>query len=81
MTITEGSARSVFGDYPLSVAGKTGTAQFGNEGKTHAWFTSFAPYDDPKIEITVLVEGGGEGNVVAAPIAKEIYDWWLANRE
>ena len=80
-TVTSGSAKSVFGsDFPLEVAGKTGTAQFGSEDKTHAWFTSFAPYNDPKIAIVVLVEGGGEGNVVATPIAKEIYKWYAENR-
>ncbi len=81
MTLTEGSAHSVFGDnFPIAVAGKTGTAQFGTEEKTHAWFTSFAPYDDPQITLTILVEGGGEGYQVAAPIAKQIYQWWADNR-
>jgi len=81
MTLTEGSAHSVFGDnFPIAVAGKTGTAQFGTEEKTHAWFTSFAPYDDPQITMTILIEGGGEGYQVAAPIAKQIYQWWAENR-
>lgn len=52
----------------IAVAGKTGTAQLG-EGEPHAWFTSFAPADDPKIAVVVLVENGGEGYRVAAPIA------------
>ncbi|MCX6809554.1 MAG: penicillin-binding protein 2 [Candidatus Berkelbacteria bacterium] len=81
MTVTQGSAYSVFGNnFPLAVAAKTGTAQFGNEGKTHAWFSSFAPYDDPQLEVTVLIEGGGEGYQTAAPIAKDIYQWWADNR-
>ena len=81
MTITEGSARSIFGDnFSVEVCGKTGTAQFGNEGKTHAWFTSFAPCNNSKIVVTVLIEGGGEGYQVAAPIAKEIYRWWDENQ-
>ena len=81
MTITQGSATSVFGNsFPLSVAGKTGTAQFGNEGKTHAWFTSFAPYEDPELVLTVLIEGGGEGFSTAAPIARDIYKWWAENK-
>lgn len=82
MTVTEGSARSIFWEgFPVDVAAKTGTAQFGNEDKTHAWFTSYAPYDDPQIVVTVLVEGAGEGYQVAAPIASEIYQWWAANRK
>mgnify|MGYP001582756634 CR=1 FL=1 len=57
------------------VACKTGTAEYINEfGKygTHAWFTIFAPVDDPKISVTVLVEGGGEGSRAAAPVARKI---------
>lgn len=63
----------------LEVACKTGTAEFGDpKGKTHAWFTVFAPVDDPQIVVTVLVEGGGEGSNVAAPIAKKILEEWFA---
>ena len=64
-----------------SLAGKTGTAEFfrdwNKDGKpdrddkdnlpTHAWFTSFAPYVDPEIVVTVFVANGGEGSAVAAP--------------
>jgi penicillin-binding protein 2 len=80
--IASGSGYSTFGDdFPVAVAGKTGTAQFGGEGKTHAWFTSFAPYDDPKIVITVFIEGGGEGYAVAAPVAKAAYEWYATHIE
>ncbi len=76
-TVTSGSAYSIFGDdFPVAVAGKTGTAQFGSEGKTHAWFTAFAPFDSPRISITVLIEGGGEGYESAAPVARDILAWW-----
>ena len=61
------------------IAGKTGTAQFGTDSKTHAWFTAFAPYENPEIVITVLVEAGGEGHAAALPIAKEILSWWYEN--
>ncbi|PJC28528.1 hypothetical protein CO053_04265 [Candidatus Shapirobacteria bacterium CG_4_9_14_0_2_um_filter_40_11] len=54
------------------VACKTGTAETGDGKTTHAWFTVFAPIDNPEIVLTVLVEKGGEGSYVAAPIAKEI---------
>jgi penicillin-binding protein 2 len=76
-----GSAFGVFGtDFPLEVAAKTGTAQFGNEEKTHAWFTSFAPYNDPQIAVTVIVEGAGEGYEAAAPVAKDVLKWWSENK-
>jgi len=52
----------------VAVAGKTGTAQ-NPHGKSHAWFIGFAPYENPEIAIAVLVENGGAGGSVAAPIA------------
>lgn len=68
-----------FFTFPIATAGKTGTAEYGDvKGRTHAWYTSYAPSDDPKIALTVLVEGGGEGSSVAAPIAKEVYRWYFS---
>lgn len=61
---------------PFDTAGKTGTAQWSQEKDTHAWFTSFAPFENPEIVVTVLVEEGGEGGIAAEPIAKEFYEWW-----
>jgi len=71
---TGGTAYPFFNFLP-QVACKTGTAEYvDQEGKTqtHAWFTVFAPAEAPQIVLTVLVEGGGEGSSVAAPIAREI---------
>lgn len=61
---------------PFSAAGKTGTAQWNRNKDTHAWFTSFAPLENPEIVVTVLVEEGGEGSLSAQPIAAEFYTWW-----
>jgi penicillin-binding protein 2 len=66
----------------IEVAGKTGTAQVhgrhtelgGYEAGDHAWFVGFAPAGRPKIAIAVLVEHGGHGGDVAAPVAMEIVD-------
>lgn len=74
--VTVGSAQSL-NALPVAVAGKTGTAQWSSTKDTHAWFTSFAPYDDPEIVVTVAVEEGGEGSSIAAPIARDIYDWYF----
>lgn len=74
--VLTGSARAL-NDLPFTSAGKTGTAQFGTEKKTHAWFTAFAPYENPEIVITVLVEAGGEGNDTALPIVKEALKFWF----
>ncbi len=67
--VTAGSAQGLLG-LPVEAAAKTGTAQFGDEGKTHAWITTFAPYDKPQIVITVLLEAGGEGSEAALPVAR-----------
>ncbi len=80
-TVTSGSARSVFGEnFPTQVSAKTGTAQFGTEDKTHGWFTSFAPSDNPQIVVTVIIEAGGEGYESAAPVAKDVLEWWANNK-
>ena len=67
-------------DLPVKVAGKTGTAQHNKSLPDHAWFVSFAPYDDPKIATVVLVEQGGEGSAAAVPVTKEILSWYFTNR-
>jgi len=68
---TGGTAYPFF-DFEPQVACKTGTAETSDAKYTHAWFTVFAPVNNPQIVLTVLVENGGEGSTVAAPIAKEI---------
>lgn len=75
---TGGTAWPFF-DFSYPVAGKTGTAEFGPaaEEKTHAWFTGFSPIDKPQIVLTVLLEGAGEGSYQAAPVAKELLQYWF----
>lgn len=74
----EGGTGWPFFTFSVATAGKTGTAEFGDpEGKTHAWYTSYGPLDNPTIALTVLIEAGGEGSSVAAPVAKEIYTWYF----
>ncbi|MFA5130892.1 MAG: penicillin-binding protein 2 [Patescibacteria group bacterium] len=75
-TITAGSARSL-SIVPVAVAGKTGTAQWSTKKAPHAWFIGFAPYDKPELVITVLVEEGVEGSTIAAPIARDILNWYF----
>jgi penicillin-binding protein 2 len=60
----------------ITVAGKTGTAQ-NPHGKDHAWFIGFAPYEQPRIAVAVLVENAGFGGVHAAPIARELFARYL----
>ena len=73
-TVISGSARSL-SSVPVEVAGKTGTAQWSTKKPTHAWFTGFAPYDEPQVVITILIEEGGEGSAIAVPIAREFLTW------
>lgn len=78
-TVTSGSAQDLQA-VSVPVAGKTGTAQWSTVKPPHAWFTGFAPYDKPKIVITILIEQGGEGSAIAVPIAKEVLDWYFRNK-
>lgn len=62
------------------VACKTGTAQFrgpSGQDETHAWFIAYASAE-PQISVTALVEGGGEGSIVAAPIVKKVFEEWFS---
>ncbi len=60
----------------FSSGAKTGTAQWSKTKAEHAWFTAFAPYNQPKIVITILIEEGGEGSVASMPVAYEFLKWW-----
>lgn len=74
----DGGTAWPFFSFSIPTAGKTGTAEFGDpKGRTHAWYTSYAPVDNPQIALTVLVEAGGEGSNTSAPIAKDIYTWYF----
>lgn len=80
MACETGGTGYPFFNYEPKVACKTGTAETGEKSPTHAWFTVFGPIEKPEIVVTVLVEKGGEGSKVAAPIAKKIFDYWFHER-
>jgi len=75
--VTSGSARYL-DSLPVSSAGKTGTAQWSSQKNNHAWFTGFAPYENPELVITILVEEGVEGSTIAVPIAHDILNWYFS---
>jgi penicillin-binding protein 2 len=80
-TVLTGSGRAL-SDLSIAVAGKTGTAQSASGlENTHAWFTSFAPYDNPQIALTILLEKAGGGDKFAVPIAKDVYGWYFGDRK
>lgn len=72
--VEEGTASRLKG-LSYTAAGKTGSAEYNTvKGDSHAWFTGFAPVDDPKISVTIIIEGAGSGGDFAVPIAKRIFD-------
>ncbi len=74
-TVIYGSGRAL-ADMPFAVAGKTGTAQWRNDKANHAWFTAYAPADNPQVVVTVLLEEGVEGSSTAVPVAREMFLAW-----
>ncbi len=93
-TVKRGTAKGIYTS-AYRIAGKTGTAQVKSiaQGKSynkaaldsrhwdHAWFTGFAPVEDPQIALAVIVENGGGGSKVAAPIGRALFDYWVLQRE
>ncbi len=77
-TDKDGTAYSAFRGAKIISAGKTGTAEVSKTGEPHSWFAGYAPADNPKIALVVLVEHGGEGSKTAAPIFREIVDKYFA---
>lgn len=78
-SVTEdGTASNVFQDFPISVGGKTGTAEV--PGTNNGLFVAFAPYDNPKIAISVVVEHGAHGNSIA-PAAREVIEEYFKNAD
>jgi peptidoglycan glycosyltransferase len=65
-----------------TAAGKTGSAEYNNtKGDSHAWFTGFAPAEDPQVAVTIIVEGAGSGGDYAVPIARRIFDAYFQQEE
>jgi penicillin-binding protein 2 len=89
-----GTAAAAGAGAPYLIAGKTGTAQVKSikqgaryvESQTaahhrdHALFIAYAPADNPKIALAVMVENGGHGGSIAAPIARKVMDYWLLGK-
>lgn len=94
MSDRSGTARFVGRESPWKIAGKSGTAQvitvaqdetydeeeLAERMRDHALFVAFAPVDDPAIAVAVIVENGGSGSGVAAPVARQVIDTWLGKK-
>ncbi len=76
-----GTATHIFRDSPLQdlgVCGKTGTAEAINDGDLpNAWFTAYAPREEPEIAVAVIVENSGDGSAVAAPIVRRVMEFYF----
>lgn len=75
IAVERGTAK-ILQSVPMISGAKTGTAQAGGGKKPHAWFTAFMPYDNPEIAIAVVIENGGEGSKVAAPVVRNVLSWY-----
>lgn len=75
-----GTVYGTFSDFPIEVAGKTGTATAAN-GSDNAWFVGFAPYDDPEIAVVVIVEHGGHGYFTARAVKEIMKEYFGYNND
>ena len=79
-----GTAYSVFKNFNIEIAGKTGSAEAGKDengnDKVNAWFVCFAPYDKPEVAVVVMIENGGHGNY-AAEVARDILTQYFGMNE
>ena len=66
----------IFRDYPLNVGGKTGTAQVGENKSANAVFCAFAPWEDPEIAVSCIIEQGGNGTDAGVAV-REIFDLYF----
>jgi penicillin-binding protein 2 len=78
--VTRGTAATAFRDFGASlgrVGGKTGTGQSVAQRDNHAWFAGVAPIDDPRYVVVVLIDEGGSGGAVAAPVGRQIMQYLM----
>lgn len=82
---TSGTAYARFADFNISVGGKTGSAEAGQDADGNdlvdAWFTAFAPYERPEIAVVVMVENGGHGNYTAEAVRDIIAEYFGMNTQ
>ncbi len=78
--VEDGTAQKL-NNLGYTAAGKTGSAEYNNvKGDSHAWFTGFAPAEDPEVCVTIIVEGAGSGGDYAVPIARRIFDAYFSKK-
>jgi len=79
--VESGTAKRLSG-YGYTAAGKTGSAEYNsNKSDSHAWFTGFAPAENPEIAVTIIIEGAGSGGDYAVPMVRRILDAYFDGKE
>ena len=93
MTVTEGTAMSIFEGMEVPTSGKTGTAEYCDDiaqekglcesgnWPSHAWYVGYGPTDDPEIAVIAFVYNGSEGSSVAAPIVRQVLEAYFDLKE
>ena len=76
-TYGDGNVSFLFNNFKIHTAGKTGSAESGGDNQPHSWYTAYAPYEDPKISVTVMFERAGHGSEVSAPVVRNIFNYYL----
>ena len=72
--VVEKGTASALNGRGYTVAGKTGSAEYDENGSSHSWFIGYSNIDDPDLVVAVIVEGGGTGSEAAVPIAADLFD-------
>jgi penicillin-binding protein 2 len=80
VTSSTGSCRQM-DTLKVTSGGKTGTAESDDPKHNHAWFATFAPYENSKIFLLILIEYGGQGSDIAEPIAYEVLKWYFGKQK
>lgn len=75
--VAAGTGAGVFKDFKPAIAGKSGSAETGR-GTTHSWFACYAPAEQPRIAVAVLIDEGGEGSAAAAPVVRAILERYFS---
>ena len=78
--VENGTASSLNGR-GYTVAGKTGSAEFDENGSSHSWFIGYSNVDDPDLVVAIIVENGGTGSEAAVPIAEQIFDAYYYDKQ
>lgn len=77
--VVDNGTASALSGRAYSVAGKTGSAEFDENGSSHSWFIGYSNIEDPDLVVAIIVENGGTGSEAAVPIAGQLFDAYYSN--